>query len=97
MSDLCATLHIPVFWESEGRVVPGKTTARAWRQSVTGLSQALAVVGGGLHTMATAWPWHARDAQAPTTMQTRAPGYEGMGQGCRETAWAQEQAPREFR
>ena len=50
MSGLCATLHTSVFWEGGEHVVPGKTTARAWRQPVTGFSQAPAVAGN-FHTI----------------------------------------------
>lgn len=45
MSGFCATLHTSVFWEGGEHVIPGKTTARAWGQSVTGFSQTPSVVG----------------------------------------------------
>lgn len=75
-------------------MVTGKTTARAWRQPVTGFSPVPAVVGDFMP------PWGVAMAgtiQAAVMVQAPSPGCAGRGQGCRESAEAQEQMPREFR
>lgn len=83
MPGLCAALQTSVFWEGEEHMATGKTTARAWRQPVTGFSPVPAVVGDFMPPCSVAT---ACTTQAAIMVQTPSPGCAGMGQGCREPA-----------